>query len=290
MFQFWGSSTLGYIRTPSLLVWVFDAFGGRSGNLLDSDGAAGLLMPLVVLGIFWMKRRELVGLELKLWTPALAVVVAGLLVHVLGYLVQQPRVSVVGLFTGIYGLMGLAWGWAWLRASFFPFFLLGFCVPLGSLADPITFKLRLLVCQLSQEVCQIIAIDVIRNGTTLSDPSGTYNYDVAAACSGIRSLFATLALSVIFAFFFFKTWWRRLLLLASAFPLAVLGNLLRLLSIIIAAEIGGQSWGHAVHDGGPYGVFSLLPYVPAFAGLFALEHFLREPKPKPAPVREEAGK
>jgi hypothetical protein len=50
-------------------------------------------------------------------------------------------------------------------------------------------------------------------------------------------------------------------MVASAFPLAVLGNLLRMLTIIIAAEMGGQEWGSYVHEGGPGGVFSLLPYL-----------------------------
>jgi hypothetical protein len=57
--------------------------------------------------------------------------------------------------------------------------------------------------------------------------------------------------------------------------LSVFGNLIRMLTIIIAAEIGGQEWGAYVHDGGPGGIFSLLPYVPAFIGLLALERYLR---------------
>ena len=52
--------------------------------------------------------------------------------------VQEARISIMGLFTGIYGLMGLAWGLAWLRASFFPFVLFVFAVPFGSLAEPVT--------------------------------------------------------------------------------------------------------------------------------------------------------
>ncbi len=59
----------------------------------------------------------------------------------------------------------------------------------------------------------------------------------------------------------------------------MLGNLFRMLTIIIAAELGGQSAGAYVHEGGPGGVLSLLPYVPVFLGLMVLEKWLREPKP-----------
>ena len=40
--------------------------------------------------------------------------------------------------------------------------------------------------------------------------------------------------------------------MALAVPFAVLGNMLRLLAIIVAAEMGGQQWGNYVHEGGPF--------------------------------------
>ncbi len=279
MFHWLGNSTLGYVRTRSIFVYLYDAFSGKpdgSHNLMDSEEGFGFLIPFVVFGILWLKRRELMALETAPWWPGLLLVAFGTLLHLFGFRVQQPRFSILGLFTGIYGLLGLTWGRGWMRATFFPFILFMFCVPLGSLAVPVTFRLRLLVTQLVAFVCHnILAIDVIVEGTGIKDPTNRYHYEVAAACSGIRSLIATLALSVIFGFFTLPQWWKRMVMVASAFPLAVLGNLLRMLAIVVAAEIGGQEWGNRVHDGGPGGIYSLLPYIPAFAGLLVLEHFLR---------------
>jgi exosortase len=278
LFQFLGNSTLGYAPTRSLLQWMYLTNNNGLSGILDSDGAISLLIPFVVLFLFWLKRKELVSLELNLWWPGLLIVAAALCLHLLGYAVQQPRISIVALFAGIYGLSGLAWGPAWMRASFFPFFLFGFCVPLGSLSEPISFRLRLLVSQLVELVSQyVLQIDVMRDGNILRDPSNRYSYEVAAACSGIRSLIATLAMCVILAFVSCRKPWKRVVMIASAFPLAVLGNLIRMLSIIIAAEIGGQSSGNWVHEGGPLGIFSLLPYLLAFGGLLLVEHYLREP-------------
>jgi exosortase/archaeosortase family protein len=79
----------------------------------------------------------------------------------------------------------------------------------------------------------------------------------------------------------FRSWWKRGLLMASAAPLAVFGNTLRMLTIIIASEIGGQHAGMYVHEGGPFGILSLLPYVGAFAGLLLLGHWLHGGQPKP---------
>jgi len=271
------------------LRWMYLTNNAGLGGILDSEGAVSLLIPFVVLFLLWLKRKELLSLPLRLWSPGLFFVAAALCLHLLGYAVQQPRISIVALFAGIYGLTGLAWGPDWMRASFFPFFLFGFCIPLGSLAEPISFRLRLLVSQMVELVSQyVLQIDIIRDGNILRDPSGRYSYEVAAACSGIRSLIATLAMCVILAFVSCRKPWKRLVMIASAFPLAMLGNLVRMLSIIVAAEIGGQSSGNWVHEGGPLGVFSLLPYLLAFGGLLFLEHYLREQPGLPQAPQLEA--
>lgn len=284
LFQFYGHCTFGYLkaeyRSPSIYIWLYDAFG-NGGNPLDSEEGTGVFVPLVVLGVFWWRRKELMKLRTEAWWPGLGLLLVGILVHVVGFRVQQPRVSVVGLFTGIYGLMGMAWGLAFLRASIFPFFLFIFCIPLSSLALPITFRLRMLVCQLVEALCgNLLAIDIIRSGTQLSDPSGSYAYEVAAACSGIKSLTTILLLTIVYGFMDFKSWWRRLAVIASAFPLAVLGNTCRMLLIILASEIK-PSWGHYVHEST---LISLTPYVPAIAGVMFLGHWLRERAPQPASV------
>lgn len=282
LFQFLGNSTLGYINTPSLLHWMYSAYASNP-DANGSDDSHGKFIPLVVLGLFWWKRKALLDLKVRLWWPGLLIIGCALVLHLLGYMAQQPRISIVALFLGIYGLTGVAWGPDWLRESFFPFCLFAFCVPLGWSAVAITFPLRVLVCKITVLICgYLFQIDVIREGTTLLDPSHRYQYEVAAACSGIRSLFATFAIAIIYAMLSFRHWWKRGLLILSAVPLAVLGNVIRMLTIVLAAEIGGQHAGDNVHEGGPLGIYSLLPYVAAFGGLLLLGHWLREKPANPS--------
>jgi exosortase len=276
MFQFLGNSTLGFINTPSLLKWMYQAY--EPG--VNTDDGQGKIIPFVVLGLFWWKRKEMASITLTSWSPGLFLVGFGVLLHVVGYAVQQPRISIAGFFTGIYGVMGVAWGRQWLIKSFFPYFLFIFCVPLGTLGLSVTFPLRLIVTQIVAGISHFfLAIDVVRSGTGLSDPTGRYQYEVAAACSGIRSLAAIIILAIVYGYITFRSNWKRLLLIGLAVPLAVIGNVLRMLCIIIAAEIGGQEWGNKVHEGGPMGIYSLLPYVPAILLLLMLGHWLREEKP-----------
>jgi len=284
VFQFFGNSTLGFIKSPSLLYWMYRAYEPSD---MGDDGH-GYVVPFVVLGLFWWKRKQLMNLQLKEWWPGLVLLAFTLMLHLIGYGVQQPRISIVALFTGIYGLMGLAWGPRFLVRSFFPFCLFVFSVPIGTFAQPITFPLRLLVCRIVEAISHfVLAIDVIRDGTALKDPTGKYNYEVAAACSGLRSLIAIIGFSFLFGMLSFKAWWKRAIMLAAAVPLAVIGNTVRMLTIVIAAEVGGQSAGNYVHDGGPGGLFSLLPYIPAFFGLFTIEAWLRDPQqPKPSEPKQ----
>jgi len=271
LFQFWGNSILGYIHTPSLFSWMSDVYNARTPA---ADDGHGDFIPFLVVGLLWWKRKELLAQSLDLWWPAMSLLVLAMVLHVMGYVLQQPRISIVALFTGIYALMGLSWGRAWLQKSFFPFFLFVFSIPLGDQAKFITFPLRLLVCQLVELVSHwILGIDVMRIGTQLIDPSGAYQYDVAPACSGIRSLVAIFLLATIYGFMAFRSTWRRVFLMALAFPFAVLGNLLRMLCIIIAAELGGQGAGNYVHEST---LISLVPYIPAIVGLLWVGRWLEK--------------
>lgn len=269
LFQFLGSSTFGYIDTASLYRWMLNAYTSKA-----SEDSHGLLIPVVVLVLFYFKRKELLAQPLAPWWPSLVIVAGALALHAVGYLVQQQRLSIIALFTGIYGLMGLVWGWRFLRASFFPFFLFGFCVPLGTQAEPVSFPLRLIVTKVVAFLSQaFLGIEVIRDGTQLKDPTGKYAYEVAAACSGLRSLIATIAIAVIYGFTTFKEWWKRGLMLASAFPLAVIGNVMRMMIIVLAAEWGGQATGAEAHESP---LWSLVPYVPALFGLALLGRWLED--------------
>ena len=265
-FHFLGNSTFGYTDTPSLFAWLNYTYHN------STDDQHGFLVPPVVLGLLFVKRKELMRTPKTHWWPALTLVVAGLLLHVVGYLVQQTRVSVVAFFVGLYGLAGLVWGPRWLKATFFPYFLFVFCVPMATLSEKITFPLRVLATRTTVGLAHtVLGIDVVQNGTSIWEPTGRYQYEVAAACSGLRSLTAIFALATIYGFVEFRKNWQRVMIVAFAFPLAVIGNVARLTTIIVAAETFGQSAGNYVHESFWFG---LLPYVPPIVGLMVLGHWL----------------
>src|SRR5580765_6472258 len=160
LFHFLGNSTLGYTKTTSMFGWLSYTYGATP------DDAHGFLIPFVVLALFWWKRDLLLALPKRHWWPALALLVFALLLHVVGFMVQQTRISVVGFFLGLYGLTGLIWGPQWLRASFFPFFLFAFCLPMSAVGERITVPLRHLATTITSGVCHVVlGINVIQQGT-----------------------------------------------------------------------------------------------------------------------------
>lgn len=269
-FEFLGNSTFGYISTHSLFGWTFYAY------LSAVDDEHGFLIPVLVLALFWWKRKEFQQIGARPWLPGLGMVFIALMLHLGGYFSQQTRISLAAFYFGLYALIGVAWGPAVLRASFFPMCLFFFALPFGTIAETITFPLRLLATKLTTGLAaHLFGISVIGKGTLIYDPSGAFQYEVAAACGGLRSLTAVLALCTISAFMNFKRWPNRAILIAAGFPLAVLGNISRLLMIIIVSEAFGQKAGNMVHDNA---FFSLVPYVPPIIGILVIGHFLREQK------------
>ena len=271
LFHFLGNSSFGYIPSHSLFQWMFVSYNNEG---LTADDGHGNFIPLVVLIILWLRRDELFSHQFKTWWPGLLLVVLGLIGHMVGFIVQQQRISIVGLFTGIYGLTGLVWGPRWLKASFFPFFLFAFMVPLGSLTDKVTFPLRLMVTWLVEHLFNdILGIGVIRRGTQLFNGLGTYQYEVAAACGGMRSLISIFLIATSYAFLVFRLPANRLLMVFASLPLAVIGNTVRLSTVVAAGEWKGQVAGNFVHDNG---IISMLPYIPAIFGVMLIGQYLEK--------------
>jgi exosortase len=275
LFHFLGNSTLGYTNRPSIFGWL-------NWVLTKSeDDQHGPWMLVVVLALLWWKRKELAAAPKRNWWPAFGIIVIAILLHGLGYMVQQTRISLVGFFVGIYGIVGVVWGPAILRATFFPMFLFAFCMPMGgTLANSATLPLRIVATKITTIVAHLVfGINVIQDGTRIFDANHTYSYEVAAACSGIRSLTATLALALIYAFVMMKSPWRRLAMVTATIPLAIAANVFRLSTIIIASEAFGQETGKYVHESS---WASLMPYIPMIGGILLLGHWLREKRPQSA--------
>ena len=100
---------------------------------------------------------------------------------------------------------------------------------------------------------------------------------VAPACSGIRSLISLFALSTVYAFIRFDGFWKRGVIIAAAIPLAVLGNLVRIVIVLIVGKAVSFEAGAVIEQ-----KLGFLTFLIAFAGLFLLGRKLGERSDAPA--------
>ena len=255
VFQFFGNVARGYINTSSLFYWW-----GYQWSNPQSESEHGWLILALSAWLLWrnLQQRSAVSDQRSVETGrTTAAMLSGLAIHLLGYAVQQGRISILGMLVFAWGVLAFAGGRRWGDAAKFPLAFLVFAIPLDVL-DTLGFYLRLGVIDTAYHLARLVHIDVIRNGTQLLSPDGHYQYDVAAACSGMRSLMALAALSLLLGYLNFRAWWARALVALLCFPYAFVGNVARIFSIIVAAAWRGQAAGERAHDLMGFGVFIIV--------------------------------
>lgn len=247
---------------------------------LESDDSLGRYIPLMVLILVYVQRQALTEIVKEPWPPGLLMVAGATILHVVAYLVQQIPISFLAFLLGLYGITGMFWGKAWLRGSFFLFAVLAFAMPIEPYIEGLTFKMRHFSAAVSTGICTtLLSLNLDRQGAMVSNikPDGTigFQFEVAAACSGMRSLKVIVLLTLIYGFLSFQTVWRRLLLIAIAPVLAIAGNILRLVFTFSVGEISPE-YAKKFETNAGYITFGV-----ALAGVLLLGRWLREPEVTP---------
>jgi exosortase/archaeosortase family protein len=164
-------------------------------------------------------------------------------------------------------------------------------VPISVFLDTLTHGLRLLSTLMSTTFCEwVLNMKLERAGTIVLQKASAvtqgFRFDVAPACSGIRSATVVLLLTVTFAFLNFRSPWRRLFLILLSPLFAVLANVIRLIVVFAVAEAAGQAAGEAVET-----KFGFATFLIALGCVFLVARWLREPsstEPLPADTKADA--
>lgn len=208
----------------------------------------GFLVPVVAFWMFLDARRRLPapGADPR----GLLAIAAATALYGLGFLLADPTLEGLGLVGAVAGLALRLYGPAGLRRLAFPVAFLLFMVPVPqSLLTPVIVELQLVVSSVAVDTLHALGYSVLREGNVVLLP-GDERLFVAEACSGITSIVTLLPLGVMLAWFTEKTLLRRGLLVAAVIPLAMLGNLVRVLATVAAANAFGvdRATEGPVHD------------------------------------------
>ncbi|MFT3989924.1 MAG: exosortase/archaeosortase family protein [Luteolibacter sp.] len=233
----------GAARELSTVSWLLSSWNA------ETDYEHGVLFPFIIAGMVAYRWKELkIAVGRGSFWGLLPIIIGGLL-YLAAYRTFQPRVAVGALPFLMWGGVWTLWGWRVAKILAFPFFFLWLAVPLPSFQQATT-GLQLLATSLTHHGASLCGVETIVKGTTILPVKGNWEpLDIAGGCSGIRSLMALLMLSATWAYVAKISWWKKFILFASAFPLAILGNALRVTSIFVISEYGNAKWARETwHD------------------------------------------
>lgn len=210
----------------------------------------GYLIPASALGLLWLARHEVTH-ALRTGEPpsdgALWVLGAAVIESV-GLLADVASLAGIGIPL-LLGATAYAVGGVTLaRALAFPIgFLVFMLPPPGFLVDPLLAKLKSVVTLASVELIRLSGVPVASEGNRIFVPG--HELFVANACAGLNSIVTLLPLGVVVATFLVKGAWRRAALLASIVPLAMLGNVLRVVvTALLVARFGAEYAAGNLHE------------------------------------------
>jgi exosortase len=238
--------------------------------LSNPNYSHGYLIPPVAAFVLWLERRRFAA-SVGRGTPwGLAVAVVALAVHLLsiraGVFMTQGYSFVLLLF----GVSLLFFGGRATRVAWFGLGYLVFMLPMPPfLMNVVSFNLKLLAARAGSAIAAHLGIPLVRSGVTIHLPAGSLR--IADPCSGLRSLIALVALGALYAYLMKGPTWKRVVLFASAVPLAVIANVVRISVLCAVANV----WGVDTALGFFHDFSGLFLFLIAFAGLVVVRKVLR---------------
>lgn len=217
----------------------------------DPTWQHGALAVPIAAWLVWRMRPVLSKMEARPAGAGLAIMLSAGALYFAGYKAHLIYFGFAAVQLFAAGAVVWLRGWACSRALVFPWLILTFAWPLLFLEESLAFHLRLVMVSCAGAVLDFFGVDVIREGTSLVSAPDTgrgleagalFRMNIDAPCSGLRSLFALMMVSALFAFHRQRLIWRRWLLFLCSLPLAVFANMIRIFVLIAASAMFGQEF------------------------------------------------
>lgn len=235
---FWGALTL--------VILLFGiAYAGSLEYLVtqwmeDDNFSHGFFVPVITAVLIWRRRERIMaaGIVSSWW--GLGPAALGLASYVVGELATVYFLQHLSLWLMIIGLALAIAGPRATRQMAFPLgYLLTMIPPPQMLQQSLSSSLQLMSSALGVGFLQLIGVTAFREGNVID--LGPIQLQVVEACSGLRYLIPLIALTLLSAYLFQNRLWKRVVLVASAIPLAVLLNGLRIGLIGVLVDRFGRA-------------------------------------------------
>lgn len=251
----------------ALLFWPTFIWMAKRFDAADSFYSHGWLIPFASAWLVWQRRGALNRVQIRPSYSGLLLLVPSLLVHTVATWWQIGFASGLAMVGAVYGLVWTLYGWPVLWALRFPLLFLLFMVPVpGVLLLSISFKMKLLAATLATHILHLMGMPAVQAGSTIHVPGISVIVD--DTCSGLRSLITLIALSTLWTSLLPPQAkpWHKLTIVAASIPIALIANMVRILTLVFLSAIYGPKIADSfIHYGSGIVVFGVA--LAALAGL-----------------------
>jgi exosortase len=220
----------GFISgTCSVAEWAWQAWN-PSANQEHSK-----LVPIISLALVWYHRDRIRRAGKRGSDHGLWFILTGIVLFLLAARCLQPRFALASLPFLLYGSVLYLWGKEVARIVLFPCAFLIFMVPVAAIEQG-TFRLQFIITSVIGFLSNLVGIQIQALGTTLTAMDGSFDFQIAEGCSGIRSLTAMTMITAIFVHLTQDKLWKKIVILAFSIVFAIAGNIGRIFTVILVAK------------------------------------------------------
>lgn len=264
-----------FAGVAAVLVAVAVGFWPTSASMVSVWSSSntfshGFFIVPAFLWLVWGRRHILAGLPVQpSWWALPAAAMAGmawLLGHWMSLALPSQAAIVAMVPLAIAGTFGVGW----VRALLFPLAFLFFAVPFGESLVPVLMDRT---ADFATAALRLSGVPVYRDGLHLEIPGGKWS--VVDSCSGIRYVFASLALSSLYGWSIYRSNVRRWVFLCLALAIAIVANWVRAYAIIMLGYLSDNE----IAAGADHLVYGAVFFVVIMAAVFALGAAWQETEP-----------
>ena len=201
----------------------------------DPNYSHGFLIPVVSAFLIWNKRKTIASLPSHLDNRGLTLIIIGMILFILANGAAEYFTLRFSFVLVLFGLTYYLFGKDIIKTTWFAFFMLLFMIPIPYVVYyALTFPMQTLASKITVATLNAIGMSAVRQGNIIHITG--HSLEVAEACSGIRSLVSLLALGAVYAYITQKRFFAQVLVFLSTIPIAVIGNVVRVLatSVLVA--------------------------------------------------------
>ncbi len=235
---------------------------------------AFFILP-ISLGLIWLKRDKLKELhrirkDNSSNVISLFFIIFGGLLFIFGQQQDYILFQTFSLIPILFGLTGYLYGPNISKTLAFPFlYLLLLVPPPVGILDSITFPMRYGISVAAESVLGLINYPVSRDGLMLT--IGYQDIFMGEPCSGFRSLITMISLVLVYVYLVKGHMLKKLILTSFIVPMALLGNLVRVITLCLITFYFGEEAGQGFF----HNFSGIVIFIITILGLMGMETLLK---------------